>query len=95
MTTTAQAGAQSPAAGLTGRLAELLAEIQRRRGRWNTIRVVRLYQRLPSTRDIPPGRLRAVARGDLRDLAAWGHLVLRDEPSNKHYTLKTRKDVRP
>lgn len=95
MAITAQAGPTSPAAGLTGRLAELLAEIEKRRGRWTTIRVVRLYHRLPSTGEIPPGHLRAVARGDLRDLAAWGHLVLRDEPSNKHYTLNTRKDVRP
>lgn len=79
----------------TGRLAELLAEIRKRRGRWNTIRVVRLYQRLASSQGIPPGRLRAVARGDLRDLHAWGHLVLHDEPSNKHYTLSTRKDVCP
>lgn len=92
MQTTVTAGAQAPAAGPTGRLAELLTEIRKRRGRWNTNRAARFY------RDhgiAPPGaqwsRTRTVARGDLRDLHAWGYLVLRDEPNNKHYTLNTRK----
>lgn len=92
MTKTAQAGAQAPAAGLTGRPAQLLAEIRRQRGRWNATRTVRLYRRIT---DLPDTRLRAVARGDLRDLAAWGYLVLHDEPSNRYYTLNSRKDVRP
>lgn len=74
----------------TGRPALLLAEIRRQRGRWNAIRVVRLYRRLAVA--VPPAQLRAVARGDLRDLAAWGHLVLHDQPSNRFYTLHTRKD---
>lgn len=96
MSTTTQAGTSTvPAIGPTGRLAELLAEIRARRGRWNVRRALLLYLRLESTRGIPPGRLRAVARGDLRDLHAWGHLVLHDEPSNRHYTLNSRKDVRP
>jgi hypothetical protein len=85
VTTTTDAGASAPAAGPTGRLAVLLAEIRRQRGRWNTARVVRLYRRLGVA--VPPERLRAIARGDLRDLAAWGHLTLHDQPSNKHYTL--------
>lgn len=80
------------AAGPTGRLAELLAEIHKRGGRWNTSRVARLYTRLPATRDIPRNKLRAIARGDLRDLHAWGHLVLHDEPSRRHYTAHSRKD---
>jgi hypothetical protein len=37
--------------------------------------------------------MRAIARGDLRDLAAWGWLHLHDQPSNRHYTLNTRKDT--
>jgi hypothetical protein len=89
MTTTAQAGAHAaPAAGLTGRPAQLLAEIRRQRGRWNATRTVRLYRRIT---DLPDTRVRAVARGDLRDLAAWGHLVLHDEPNNRYYTLNSRK----
>jgi len=88
-TTTVQAGATAPAAGPTGRAAQLLAEIRRQRGRWNATRTVRLYRRIT---DLPDTRLRAVARGDLRDLAAWGHLALHDQPSNRYYTL--RKDVR-
>lgn len=94
MTTVAQAGANAaPAAGLTGRLADLYAAIRRQRGRWNATRTVRLYRRLDSTAGIPDTKVRAVARGDLRDLAAWGFLTLHDEPSNRHYTLNYRKDV--
>jgi hypothetical protein len=93
VTTTTDAGASAPAAGPTGRLAVLLDNIRRQRGRWTAIRVVRLYRRLAV--DVPPARLRAVARGDLRDLAVWGFLVLHDQPSNRHYTLNSRKDVRP
>ncbi|NUR65977.1 MAG: hypothetical protein HOQ47_09460 [Streptomyces sp.] len=89
MTTTVQAGAQPPAAGLTGRPARLLAEVRRQRGRWNATRTVRLYRRIT---DLPDTRVRAVARGDLRDLAAWGYLTLHDQPNNRYYTL--RKDVR-
>lgn len=94
MTTTAEtAGVQAPAAGLTGRLADLLHEIRRQRGRWNVTRTVRLYRRLDSTAGLPATKVRAVARGDLRDLAAWGFLQLHDEPSNRHYTLATRKGL--
>lgn len=96
MTTAAQAGANTtPAAGPSGRVGELLATIRRQRGRWNATRTVRLYRRLDSTAGIPDTKVRAVARGDRRDLATWGYLVLHDEPSNRFYTLNTRKDVRP
>lgn len=77
----------------TGRLAGLLNEIRRQRGRWTAIRVIRLYRELGV--DVPPARIRVIARGDLRDLAAWGWLQLHDEPSNRFYTINTRKDVRP
>lgn len=83
------------AAGPTGRAGELLAEIRRQGGRWNATRTVRLYRRLDSAADLPDTKVRAVARGDLRDLAAWGYLTLHDEPSNRYYTLNSRKDVRP
>lgn len=92
MTETTVAGVDAPAAGPTGRLAVLHDEIRKHRGRWNATRVVRLYLRLEPTRSIPPGRLRAVARGDLRDLHTWGWLTLHDQPSNRHYTLNHRKD---
>ncbi|BBC35216.1 hypothetical protein SGFS_065100 [Streptomyces graminofaciens] len=86
---TERAGATTvPAAGPTGRLADLLNEIRRQRGRWNSTRTVRLYRRLDSTADLPDTKIRAVARGDLHDLAAWGYLTLHDEPSNRFYTLK-------
>jgi hypothetical protein len=90
--TITDAGAQAPAAGPTGRLAELLTAIRDQGGPWTTRRVMRLYLRLASTREIPPGKLRAVARGDLRDLCAWGHLVAHDNPGRLHYTLYSRKD---
>lgn len=77
-------------AGPTGRLAILLAAIRRQGGRWNTVRTARFYKGFVS--DVPEARRRAVARGDLRDLHAWGWLALHDEPSNRHYTLNTRKD---
>lgn len=91
MTTTTEA----LAAGPTGRVGELLAEIRRQGGRWNATRTVRLYRRPDSSAELPDTKVRAVARGDLRDLATWGYLVLHDEPSNRHYTLNSRKDVRP
>lgn len=94
MKTTAQAGPTSPAAGPTGRLAELLNTIRLQGGPWTTSRAVRLYRRLPSTAGIPDTRIRAVARGDLRDLCAWGHLLRHKEPGRQYYTLTTRKDER-
>ncbi|MBE4735768.1 hypothetical protein [Streptomyces caniscabiei] len=93
MTIVEQVGVSTaPTAGLTGRLADLLATIRRQRGRWNSTRVVRLYRRLDSAVGLPDTKVRAVARGDLRDLAAWGFLALHDEPNNRHYTLISRKD---
>jgi hypothetical protein len=81
-----------PASGPTGRLALLLAVIRHQRGRWNATRVVRYYRRLDTPIDLPDTKVRAVARGDLRDLAAGGWLRLHDEPSNRYYTLAPRKD---
>lgn len=73
----------------TGRLAHLMTEIRRHPGRWNATRVVRLYRRLDAV-DLPDTKVRAVARGDLRDLAAWGWLTLHDAPSNRYYTPTNR-----
>ncbi|MFE0137664.1 hypothetical protein ACFWY6_39825 [Streptomyces sp. NPDC059037] len=80
---------------LTGRLAQLLDAIRTHRGEWTTKRVQDLYRGTPlAPPNAPAGRLRAVARGDLRDLHAWGHLVEHDEKGRHFYTLSTRKDGR-
>jgi hypothetical protein len=82
--------------GPTGRPAALLEAIRTQRGEWTTKRVLALYRRLSlAPGDMRHAHLRSVARGDLRDLAAWGWLVRHDEPSRLHYTLNSRKDVRP
>lgn len=92
------ARAETPAlqAGPTGRVARLLDAIRTARGRWTTTRAAQFYRDCGIE---PPGaqwsRTRTVARGDLRDLAAWGHLVRHEEPGRQYFTLKTRKDVRP
>jgi hypothetical protein len=90
---TALAQPKAPGAGPTGRFAVLLDAIREQRGRWNAVRDLRLYRQLDV--NVPPAQLRAIARGDLRDLAAWGWLQLHDQPSNRFYTLNSRKDVRP
>lgn len=86
VTTTAQA---TP----TGRLAELLTAIREQRGHWTTSRVFRFYRGLPSLADMGPGQVRIVARGDLRDLAAWGWLIAHDNTGRREYSLNTRKDA--
>jgi hypothetical protein len=79
--------------GPTGRLAQLLDAIRTHRGEWTTKRVQDLYRLSPlSPPNAPEGRLRHVARGDLRDLHAWGHLVLHEDTGRRFYTLATRKD---
>lgn len=83
-------------AGPTGRVAHLLNAIRTQRGEWTTKRVLTLYRRLSlGPRDAGYARQRSAARGDLRDLCAWGYLVCHDEPGRLHYTLNTRKDARP
>jgi hypothetical protein len=81
--------------GPTGRVAQLLDTIRTSRGRWTTTRAAKFYR---DARLEPPGaqwsRTRTVARGDLRDLAAWGHLIRHEEPGRQYFTLKTRKDGR-
>jgi hypothetical protein len=92
--TTVTAGARVvPASGPTGRLALLLAVIRREGGEWTTKRVQDFYRRTPlPARNAPDGRLRHIARGDLRDLHTWGHLVLHETTGRRYYTLNTRKD---
>ncbi|MEU7381513.1 hypothetical protein AB0A91_16225 [Streptomyces sp. NPDC042207] len=85
--------AKTTPAGPTGRVGRLLDAIRTGRGRWTTTRAAQFYR---DARLGPPGatwtRIRTVARGDLRDLAAWGHLLRYEEPGRQYYTLKTRKD---
>lgn len=81
--------------GPTGRAARLLDAIRTSRGRWTTTRAAHLYadnQLVP--RDTHWPQIRTAARSDLRDLAAWGHLVRHEEPGRQYFTLKTRKDAR-
>ncbi|MFH9403316.1 hypothetical protein ACH4JS_26725 [Streptomyces sp. NPDC017638] len=79
--------------GPTGRVARLLDAIRTSGGRWTTPRALRFYRDNVRELDhLPDSRLRTIARDDLRDLAAWGHLVRHEEPGRQFYTLKTRKD---
>jgi hypothetical protein len=90
---TAEAATATPTEP-TGRVAQLLEAIRTHRGEWTTKRVQDLYRLSPlAPPNAPDGRLRHVARGDLRDLCAWGHLVLHEESGRRFYTLKFRKDA--
>ncbi|MFE7972958.1 hypothetical protein [Streptomyces shenzhenensis] len=87
---TATSGDATP--GPTGRAAQLLDAIRTHRGRWTTARAAQFYR---DNRLGPPNarwpQIRTVARGDLRDLTAWGHLLRHEEPGCQYFTLKTRK----
>jgi len=89
----ATAPAASATPGPTGRVAQLLDAIRTGRGRWTTVRAAQFYR---DNGIEPPGaqwsRTRTVARGDLRDLTVWGHLLRHEEPGRQYYTLKTKKD---
>lgn len=77
---------------LTGRLARLLDAIRTHRGEWTTKSVQDLYRGTPlAPSDAPGGRLRVVARGDLHELRAVGHLVMHEERGRRYFTLNTRK----
>jgi len=73
--------------GLTDRQARLLDAIRTHGGAWTTRRVLHLYALTD------PGVVqRGTARRDLAALHRARHLVLVDDPDNRHYTLNTRKD---
>ncbi len=79
--------------GPTGRVAQLLDAIRTHGGRWTTTRAARMYRdNVRSLGGMQWSQVRTVARGDLRDLAAWGHLIRHEEPGRQFYTLKTRED---
>ncbi|MFE6488805.1 hypothetical protein ACFVGN_38555 [Streptomyces sp. NPDC057757] len=82
--------------GPAGRVGQLLDAIRTHGGPWTTSRVFRFYRdNVRSLDAMPPGRLRTVARGDLRDLTTWGHLIASDASGRREYFLKTRKDHTP
>ncbi|NEY33037.1 hypothetical protein GTU99_12685 [Streptomyces sp. PRKS01-65] len=67
---------------LTERQARLLDAIRTHGGEWNTHRALALYALTD------PGVVqRGTARRDLAALHRAGHLVLVDDPDNRHYTL--------
>lgn len=79
-------------AGPTGRVAHLLAAVRREGGEWTTARVMRLYQQAnlgPHNARI--AHMRSIARGDLRDLRAWGWLRQHDVDRRRFFTLNSRK----
>src|SRR5690606_36316825 len=79
--------------GPSGRVAALLEAIRAGRGRWTTATAYRFYRgHLPALAHIPNTQLRAMARGDLRDLAAGGHLVRHQEPGRVFFVLRTAKN---
>lgn len=82
--------------GPTGRLALLLTAIRREGGDWTTKRAQDFYRATPlPASNAPDGRLRHIARGDLRDLTVWGWLTQHDVQGRRFFTLNSRKDVRP
>ncbi len=74
--------------GLNDRQTRLLDAIRRWRGEWTTARVLHLYALTD-----PTVVKRGTARGDLTALHRAGHLVLVDDPDNRHYVLR-QKDGR-
>lgn len=76
----------------TGRVAQLLDAIRTRPGTWTTTKAFEVYRLLPAHAGMPLGQIRSFARGDLRDLAAWGHLTVSEASGRREYRLTTRKD---
>ncbi|MDT0472969.1 hypothetical protein RM863_12630 [Streptomyces sp. DSM 41014] len=73
--------------GLTDRQQRLLSAIRTHGGEWTTHRALALFALTD------PGVVqRATARRDLAALWQAGHLALADDPDNRHYVLRTRKD---
>ena len=70
--------------GLTARQQRLLDAIRSHGGEWTTSRVLHLFALTD-----PSVVQRGTARRDLDTLHRAGHLVLVDDPDNRHYTLHT------
>lgn len=77
--------------GPTGRVGQLLDAIRTDPGTWTTNKAFEIYRLLPAHAGMPLGQIRTFARGDLRDLAAWGHLTASETSGRREYHLNTRK----
>ncbi|MFJ9754934.1 hypothetical protein [Streptomyces sp. NPDC101149] len=82
---TADSGVATP--GPRGRVAQLLDAIRTHGGTWTTNKAFEVYRLLPAHGGMPLGQIRTIARGDLRDLAAWGHLTASDASGRREYRL--------
>lgn len=87
-----EAEAKAGTTGPAGRVAVLLDAIRTHRKAWTTTKAFEVYRLLPAHAGMPLGQIRSLARGDLRDLAAWGHLIASDESGRREYHLNVRKD---
>jgi len=59
-------------------------------GSWTTNKALRFYRaHVRSLAGMSHGQVRAVARGDLRDLAAWGWLTTHNETGHHKYSLNS------
>lgn len=64
--------------------------------RWTTNKALRFYRgHVRSLAGASHGKVRAIARGDLRDLAAWGWLTAHDVASHSEYSLNTSTTGEP
>ena len=80
----------------TGRLAQLLDAMATDSGPWSISRTFTFYRaHVRSLADMPHGKVRAVARGDLRDLAAWGWLTAHGDDNHSSYSLTTSTTGEP
>jgi hypothetical protein len=80
----------------TGRLAQLLDAMAADDSSWSSSKAFTFYRsHVRSLAGMPHGQVRAVARGDLRDLTVWGHLVEHDEPGHRSYSLTTSTTGEP
>jgi hypothetical protein len=80
----------------TGRLAQLLDAMAASGESWTSGQVHRFYRRhVRSLASLPAQKVREVARGDLRDLAAWGHLTAHGPDNNRSYSLTTSTTGEP
>ncbi|MFJ5259127.1 hypothetical protein ACIQAC_01450 [Streptomyces sp. NPDC088387] len=74
----------------TGRVAHLLDTIRSLGGTWTVNKAVEVYRQMPAHAGMKIGRIRHYARGDLRDLAAWG-LITAIEINHTHYVADAQK----
>lgn len=80
----------------TGRLAQLLDAMTASGEPWTSGQVHRFYRcHVRSLASAPAHKVRQVARGDLRDLAAWGHLTAHGPDNRRSYSLNSSTTGEP